>query len=91
MHVAENPAGMGVSPEIDQVETGVAVDQLDQLTSGITGSSKNRRADTPEMAVYAYANGRGASCVVRDASIELPSVVGARNDGLRDPGEAFHV
>ena len=54
MNLAQNPAGMGVGTEIDQVEAVVTVDQLDQLTAGIPGSTKNRRADAHEIAKYTH-------------------------------------
>jgi hypothetical protein len=54
MHVSQNPAGMRVSTEIHQVKAGVAVDELDQLATGIAGSAEDRRADIHEVAKYTH-------------------------------------
>ena len=48
MHLAQNSPGVGVGTEIDQVEAVVAIDELDQLTTGIPGSAENRRANAHE-------------------------------------------
>ena len=52
---------MGVGTEIDQVEAIVVIDELDQLTAGITGSTENRRAnhyESPSIRICGWNDGR---------------------------------
>jgi hypothetical protein len=68
----------------------VAVDQLDQLTTGIAGSAKDRRADTHEIAKYTHMRmsvGRGRGtwrwCVVREKRFTFYVLRRARVGGRR--------
>ena len=45
VNLAQYSPGMGVGAQINQVEVVVTIDQLDELTPGIPGGTKNGSAD----------------------------------------------
>ena len=45
MHLAEDSPGVGVGAQLDLVQVVMAIDQLDELTPGIPGGTKNGSAN----------------------------------------------